>query len=285
MEVDVLAADMAVDTLGEPAPLVSEDGSLSRRLRKIWFLGALGALVIHASAAAVVVHYTLADNSDDLGAPGVEVSLDLAAPHVEPSDLPLGPNTDATAASPLMVEQKAVVTETDLPKATPDDNPDPDRIVSPVDAKKPVKDKEKTPTAQAQASEQSVATEATAMTSVEGAIEAPKTTAPSLGTGTSTVRQRVTWEKELAAHFDKFKRYPAERAEKAAQVVVSFVLDRMGHIVSSRIEKGSGDPAFDDAALKMLQKADPVPEPPPLVVDHGLSFSLPVIFHVTPPKK
>ena len=30
----------------------------------------------------------------------------------------------------------------------------------------------------------------------------------------------------------------------------------------------------------MLQRADPVPAPPPLVADEGLAFSLPVIFHV-----
>ena len=48
------------------------------------------------------------------------------------------------------------------------------------------------------------------------------------GTGESAVRERVTWEKELAAHFNKFKRYPAERSVQAAEVIVSFALDRPG---------------------------------------------------------
>jgi protein TonB len=94
----------------------------------------------------------------------------------------------------------------------------------------------------------------------------------------------VTWQKELAAHFNKYKRYPAQRAMQAAEVVVSFVLDRVGHVVSSRIVKGSGDAAFDDAALAMLQRSDPVPPPPPLIADEGLTFTLPVIFHVKPDK-
>ena len=42
---------------------------------------------------------------------------------------------------------------------------------------------------------------------------------------------------------------------------------------------GSGDPAFDAAALAMLQRANPVPPPPPLVADDGLTFTLPVIFN------
>jgi protein TonB len=44
--------------------------------------------------------------------------------------------------------------------------------------------------------------------------------------------------------------------------------------------KGSGDPAFDEAALAMVHRSDPVPSPPPLVADEGLSFTLPVVFRV-----
>jgi outer membrane biosynthesis protein TonB len=37
---------------------------------------------------------------------------------------------------------------------------------------------------------------------------------------------------------------------------------------------------FDEAALAMIHRSDPVPPPPPLVADEGLSFTLPVIFRV-----
>ena len=90
-------------------------------------------------------------------------------------------------------------------------------------------------------------------------------------------------EKHIASflcfrHRNGTKRYPAERKSPRAEVVVSFVLDRLGHVISKRIVKGSGDAAFDAAALDMLQRSDPVPAPPPLVADDGLTFSLPVIF-------
>ena len=91
---------------------------------------------------------------------------------------------------------------------------------------------------------------------------------------------RVTWKKELVAHLDKHKRYPAERSQKSAEIVVSFVLDRTGRVLSTTIVKGSGDAAFDEAALAMVRRSDPVPQPPPLVADEGLSFTLPVIFRV-----
>jgi TonB family protein len=91
---------------------------------------------------------------------------------------------------------------------------------------------------------------------------------------------RATWQKELIAHLDKHKRYPAERPQKSAEILVSFALDRMGHVLSTSIVKGSGDRAFDEAALAMVRRSDPVPPPPPLVADEGLSFTLPVIFRV-----
>ena len=100
------------------------------------------------------------------------------------------------------------------------------------------------------------------------------------GVGEAANRARLTWQKELSAHFDRHKRYPGNRSNQAAEIVVSFVLDRTGHIVSSNIVKGSGDASFDQAALEMLQRSDPVPAPPPLIADEGLAFTLPVVFRV-----
>ena len=155
----------------------------------------------------------------------------------------------------------------------PTETDDPDRVVSPDDTKKPKDDDPKMATMQADPSEESVATEATAMPTVDSAPESPRSVAPAQGTGESARRVRATWQKELAAHFNKFKRYPADRSMQSAEVVVSFVLDRIGHVLSTHISKGSGDASFDEAALAMLRRSDPVPPPPPLVADEGLTFT------------
>jgi periplasmic protein TonB len=247
--------------------------------RTVWAFAALGAVAIHAACAALALGSVRPDDQDDLGAPAIEIGVELASPRLDPTNLPVGPDTDASAAAPEVVEQKTVVEKTDLPKATPTETDDPDRLVSPNDPN-PVKDVDpKKASVQAQPSQASVATEATAMPSVENAPQSPRSVAPVQGTGASAARVRVTWQKELAAHFNKYKRYPEDRTARGAQVVVSFVLDRLGHVLSSRIVTGSGDPAFDAAALAMLQRANPVPPPPPLVADEGLTFTLPVIFH------
>lgn len=248
---------------------------------RIWILAALGAVVIHAGGVAVTVA-RLAAAPDDvaLGAPAIEIGLELTAPRTEPTDLPPGPEVEASAASAAVMAQKAVVKPSELPKALPTETDGPDRLVAPDDSKKPEKEDPNLITMQAAPSEASVATVATAMPSPQTARESPRSLAPALGTAESTLRLRTTWQKELAAHLDKYKRYPTDRSLQSAELVVSFVLDRTGHVLSTSIVQGSGDAAFDEAGLAMMRRADPVPPPPALVADEGLSFTLPVIFRV-----
>ena len=71
------------------------------------------------------------DGDEGLGANGVEIAFEMASPKVTDENLPPGPETDASLASPQLAEQKAEVKETELPKDTPTETEDPDRIVTP----------------------------------------------------------------------------------------------------------------------------------------------------------
>jgi periplasmic protein TonB len=249
--------------------------------RRLWILAAVGALALHIGGVALAVAHLRDDDADDtLGAPAIEVGLEMESPHLEATDLPPGPDTDASIASPALPEQKAEVKETELPKEVPTETEDPDRVVTPNESKKPQEDDPKVAAVATSASTESVAAEATAMPSTEAVQEGSRSVAPAQGTGESAQRMRATWQKELIAHLDKHKRYPADRSQKTAEILVGFTLDRMGHVLSASIVKGSGDSAFDDAALAMVRKSDPVPMPPPLVADEGLNFTLPVIFRI-----
>jgi len=249
--------------------------------RRLWILAGLAALALHLGGAALAFAHLRADETDDtLGAPAIEIGLEMTSPKLDPTDLPPGPDTDASLASPAMAEQKAELKETDLPKDTPTEAENPDRVVTPNEVKKPVEEDAKIAAVQTQASQESVAAEATATPSSEDIPQATHSVAPAQGTGETARRLRTTWQKELIAHLDKHKRYPAERVQKSAEIVVGFALDRTGHVLSASIVKGSGDPVFDAAALAMIRRSDPVPQPPPLVADDGLNFTLPVIFRV-----
>lgn len=249
--------------------------------RRLWILAAVGALALHLGCGALAIAHLQTDEPEDsLGASAIEVGIELASLRREATDLPPGPDTDASVASPALAEQKAEVKETALPKEVPTEADDPDRLVAPNESNKPKEDDPKIAAVQTSASSESVAAEATATPGSEAIPEGPRSVAPAIGTGETARRVRATWQKELIAHLDKHKRYPAERSQKSAEILVSFALDRMGHVLSTSIVKGSGDTAFDEAALAMVRRSDPVPQPPPLVADEGLSFTLPVIFRV-----
>ncbi|MCG6206887.1 energy transducer TonB [Rhodopseudomonas sp. HC1] len=247
--------------------------------RTLWLIAGVAAFALHAGGVALALSHSADELDDDaLGAPAIEVGLEMMSPKHEASDLPPGPDTDASAASPALNEQKAEVQETDLPKDTPQETEEPDRVVTEQESKKPDEEQKEKAVVQQQASTESVAAEATAMPSNETAKEGPRSVAPAQGVGQAAQRIRATWQKELVAYLDKHKRYPKEANQKNVKIVVGFELDRLGHVLSTRIVEGSGDAAFDQAALDMVKRADPVPAPPPLIADEGLTFSLPVIF-------
>ena len=69
--------------------------------RRVWLFAAIAALILHGAVAAIAVT-SLTDSADDeeLGAAGIEVGLEFLAPRGEVTDLPPGPDTEASAASP-----------------------------------------------------------------------------------------------------------------------------------------------------------------------------------------
>jgi periplasmic protein TonB len=249
--------------------------------RQLWISAAVVALVLHIGGAALAIAHLQTEEADDaLGATAIEIGLELASVRREATDLPPGPDTDASTASPQLAEQKAEVKETELPQDKPTEPEEADRVVTENESKKPKEDDPKIAAVQTQASTESVAAEATATQSSDAIPEGTRSVAPAIGTGESARRARATWQKELVAHLDKHKRYPSDRSQKTAEISVRFTLDRLGHVLATSIEKSSGDTAFDEAALAMVKRSDPVPAPPPLIADEGLSFTLPVIFRV-----
>ncbi len=250
-----------------------------RSRKSVWALAAVLALCGHVALAAFAIKELREEPDDEeLGAPGIVISVDLASPAAEPSEAPPGPESEASAATAPVVEQNTTEKDVDLPKEAPVETDDPDRLVTTDTSKLPddeaptIKNKAMKPT------EQSVAQEATAPPVVETPPKAEKSTTPDQGTGQARQRTRVRWQKELVAHLDRYKRYPPDRRQMSAEALVTLTLDRAGRVLAATIAKSSGDAAFDRAAISMVERASPVPAPPPLIADEGLTFSLPVVF-------
>ena len=258
---------------------ISMETQSARPMKLAWATAICFAAALHAAGFAyALVKMKPEDVDDALGAPAIEIGLELTAPHEEQSDLPPGPPAEASAASSASVEQTAKVEQTDLPKAQPTETEDPDRLVAPDAKKTPTEEKPTVVESKANPTAESVASEAAAPPNLEAARESTHSVAPAQGSGESLQRIRTTWQKELVAHLNRFKRYPQTGSRRAVQIMVTFTIDRLGHVVASSVPQSSGDPVFDRAALTMMALADPVPPPPPRVADEGLSFTVPVIF-------
>jgi len=250
--------------------------------RRLWFLAAAVALALHLGGAALALgHLKTDDNDDGLGASGAEFAVEVESPKVPDDDLPPGPDTDAAQASQQQVEQKAEVKETDLPTEKPQESDDPDRVVSENNTQKPTEDDPKVAAVQTEAAPEQQAQEATSRQQLADAHESEQVKAPNPGIGKDKLKLTANWGRKISAYFELHKRYPVNRS-KAANVQVSLVINRRGNIVSATVVQSSGDAAFDDAALSMVHRSDPVPPPPAALTDDQFNFSLPVNF--TKPK-
>lgn len=274
-----LASPRPVAKPARRARCVGDLAAPPRASRPAWMLAAVAAAVLHLAIAAFFLLRPAPQEADpDPGAPAMEIALELAAPRVEQTDLPPGPEAEDAAASTARMQQQAEVEDRHLPQDAPTETPDPDRVVAPEPAKD-VRPDEARPEAKAStAAAASVASEAAAPPPIAAAAEAPRSTAPSIGTGDSARKVIAGWQRELVTHLDRRKRYPAGAQARDAEILIGFTIDRRGHVLGATVLKGSGDAAFDAAALDMLHRADPVPPPPALIADEGLTFKVPVVF-------
>ncbi len=244
----------------------------------LWAVAAVAAVALHGALAAGLLWTMSSEEADDdIGAPAIEIAMDMAAPKAEQSDAPPGPESAASAAAPESAEAKPQTVDSTQPKEEPVEAENPDRVVSTAEPKKPEEKVEEPKQTPSQASSASVAAEDTAPPA-QDAQPADVARAPAIGPGRAALQQRATWQRRLVAHLNRHKRYPADGGRREARVEVSFTINRSGQVQSATIVKSSGLPAFDAAALAMVRRADPLPAPPPLVADEGLTFTMPVMF-------
>jgi len=248
------------------------------RIAPHWLLAGLAAVTLHGGAAAFAWMDRDSELDDEVGAAAVEIGLEYEAPRSEPSFLPPGQEAEESRAALDTPEQKTRTEDKAPPEAPMTEAEESERQAAPKpmerpDEKKPEEAKQNTVATQA-----AVEAEAAAAPSSEVAKASVRSRAPAPGVGEKARRAVVTWQKQLVAHLDRAKRYPAEGHGRGATVNVRFRIDRSGRLQMAEPAATGQDLAFQTAALAMLTRADPVPPPPPELADNGLTFSLPVVF-------
>ena len=86
----------------------------------------------------------------------------------------------------------------------------------------------------------------------------------SSGRGASSVSP-ARWQSRLQAHLERRKRYPngARSRREQGMVHVNFTIDDAGNVLGVSLARSSGFPELDQAAVQAVQRASPVPAPPP----------------------
>ncbi|WP_448664078.1 energy transducer TonB [Sphingomonas sp. CJ20] len=113
---------------------------------------------------------------------------------------------------------------------------------------------------------------------------APATTAPVSNPAPPAPQisgRDTSYEAQLLAHIQKFRRYPSAARRMGDQGVAHLRvrIDRGGHVLSAQVLRGSGFGSLDKGALETIRRADPLPAVP---ADRNAPFEmvLPVEFYI-----
>jgi len=206
---------------------------------------------------------------EPIGMPPAAIMIDLAP-------LPAMSAPSAQTPPPELEQQPLPLPEPELPKFEPSPAPHPPVALPAPQPPKPKAQRIERPSVPQREPVSAPPTSAPAAT----VPTPPEPTASSSQTASSASSTRATWQAQLVAWLEKYKRYPRVAQEQRQQGVayLRFTIDREGKVISSRINKSSGFELLDDEVLALIQRAQPVPSPPPEVAGDRIELLVPVAF-------
>jgi protein TonB len=270
-------------------------GGPTRRWPDILRWGACFVFVLtfHAAGAmALMAHW---NTEPDLVANAPVIMIELApvpvAPQTKPTELAPGPVQSEAQPEPQPEPEKPIVKlepepvkpieKAELPPPLPPVEPMPQAEPMPVvmppprppeEPKKVEKPKEK--------SRQRHASIASAPSSADR--EATRAAAPAPGASSHNPYAVSTWKSQLVARLERSKRYPSEAQARGEHGVaqLAFSVDRSGRVHNARIVRSSGSSVLDSATLALVERAAPLPPPPPEVPGAQIAISVPIRYNM-----
>jgi protein TonB len=111
-------------------------------------------------------------------------------------------------------------------------------------------------------------------------VEPPPTPAMPARTKGGAARVAATWETSLVKHLEQFKRYPSDAQSRGEEgvVLLSFTVDRTGHVLAHQVVRSSGHSQLDDEVMSMIERAQPLPPFPAEMPDAKLDLTVPIRF-------
>jgi protein TonB len=224
------------------------------------------ALAFHAAGAAALLARWGEDSDLVANAPVVMVELAPApvSPNIAPNELPPGPQQ--SEAEPEPTPEKPIE-KVELP---PDPQAEPLTVTPPP---KPVeKPKENKP-------KQKHASLASAPSTAEQ--QAQRAAAPMPGASSRNSDAVPNWKSQLVARLERYKRYPSEAQSWGERGVaqLAFSVDRSGGVHNARIVQSSGSSILDRETLTLVERAQPLPPPPPEVTGSQIPIVVPIRYN------
>jgi protein TonB len=113
-------------------------------------------------------------------------------------------------------------------------------------------------------------------------IEQVKPPTPAVPARTKGGAPRVepSWQTALVRHLQQYKRYPSDAQSRGEDgvVLLSFTVDRTGHVLARQIVHSSGHRELDNEVMSMVERAQPLPPFPPGMPQAKLDLTVPIRF-------
>lgn len=110
------------------------------------------------------------------------------------------------------------------------------------------------------------------------AVEAaPRAAAPAPNTSTGRSVSPARWQARVNAHLNRYKRFPSG-ARSSGVAMVQFTINPRGAVIGASLVRSSGDAALDKAAVALVQRASPIPAPPPEIAKASMRLTVPIQF-------
>lgn len=250
-----------------------------------WLTSLLIVLFVYGAPLA---WWLIPDQSSGAAAPPpaamvVELAPMPVAPVSEP-DLPPGPQ-EAEATPPPKSEPQPEP-EPKIPPAPPAVKPEvavkpesetkPEEQPAPQDPPPPEEQME-TPLKEKPAS--------TASAPPDAPKEDVEAAAPNQGVSVPAVNSNAipSWQNSLMLKLNEAKRYPAQarRYRQEGVAYLRFTMDRDGNVMAKSIDQSAGYPLLDEETLDLIERAQPLPEPPEEMPGEALEFVVPVEFFLS----
>jgi protein TonB len=86
------------------------------------------------------------------------------------------------------------------------------------------------------------------------------------------------WKKKIVILLVSKRTFPPTAAGHSGTAKVKFVIDRQGKLISRELVESTGSELLDTAALSMIERTEPFPEPPAEVREDSFAFTVAINF-------